>query len=712
MRGRSASWRGLLQVVQVVWAGMAASALGSTVVVASGGSGAAAARMERAEVVRPAAAGTVAGGPVAAEPIELAVDARDVERGLFHCRMAIAAAPGALTLAYPKWVQGEHTPTGPAVQVAGLSLSAGGKTLPWRRDPLDPFLLHLEVPAGARSVEVAFDYLSPPEIFGAGYGETPNATPHLVIVDWHDLLLYPVEAPQALVRAGVRLPAGWRFDTALAVSGAARAGGAGGGGAAGEVSFVPVALGRLLDSPVLAGEYFRVIEVGTPEAPARIAIAADRRSALAVPEARIAAYRQLPVEALALFGARHYRQYHWLVALGDALDENGLEHHESSDNRGKVNLFTDPSAALRWGTMLPHEYVHSWNGKFRRPEGLATADPLAPLRGELLWVYEGLTRYLGDWLLTSRSGLRDPAASREYFAWLAANQDLNRPGRQWRPLADTAVAVQLLSGAPHAWASYRRALDYYDESALIWLEADALLRERSGGTRSLDDFCRAFFGAATPAAPAALATAATRATPEGSERDATAPPVVSSYTAEDVYAALARLTPFDWHGFFTRRVYEVNPRAPVGGLEAAGWKLVWDARPNEYETARARTLGLIDASFSLGLWLKPDGTVDDVVVGSPAWKGGLGPGMKVLAVGGRKWAPEVLVEEIRAAGGVGATPAAHGPAIEIVAEVGDVVRRFGVSYHEGERHPHLERDPARPDLLSAILSPRGTPPPR
>jgi len=609
--------------------------------------------------------------PGATRPIELAVDATDAPRGIFHSRLVIPAAPGALTLAYPKWVQGEHAPSGPVMQVAGFTVKAGGRILAWRRDPLDMFLVRVEVPAGASEVEATLDYLSPPESFGGDYGETPNATPHLLVVDWHDLLVYPLGAAAAEipVRATLRLPAGWELATALPVVG--RSGGA--------VSFAPASLYTLIDSPVLAGESFRRIEVGPREAPAEIAIAADRPSALAVPEARIAAYRRLPAEAYALFGARHYRAYHWLLALGDTLDQNGLEHHESSDDRGKLGMFTDADLLLRWGTLLPHEYVHSWNGKYRRPAGLATRDPQEPLQTELLWVYEGLTRYLGDFLLTTRSGIRTLEQTREYAAYVAANQDRNRPGRSWRPLADTAVSVQELGGAPSAWTAYRRALDYYDESMLIWLEADAILRGRSGGTRSLDDFCRAFFG--------------------GGGGGST-PPAVVPYAAEDVYAALGRLVPYDWHGFFAERVYAVAPRAPLGGFEAAGWKLVYNATPNEYQAARARSGKATDASLTLGLWVKDDGTIDDVVVGSPAWQAGVGPGMKLVAVGGRAWAPALLPEAIR--GSAGKTEP-----IELTVQQVDVVRTLRVDYHGGERWPHLERDPSRPDLLSAILAPKG-----
>ncbi|HZF10337.1 MAG TPA: M61 family peptidase [Thermoanaerobaculia bacterium] len=609
-------------------------------------------------------------------PIELAVDATDAPRGVFHSRLVIPAAPGPLTLAYPKWIQGEHAPTGPIQQVTGFTLrsAAGvaGQALPWRRDPVDPFLVRVEVPAGVSAVEVTLDYLSPTEGFGPGYGETPNGTPHLLIVDWHDLLVYPLgpNAAELTVHATLRLPAGWQYDTALpkAADGAT--------GADGALAFAPASLYTLIDSPVLAGEIFRTIEIGPAEAPVRISLAADRRSALAIPEARLAALKRVPAEALALFGTRHYRDYRWLVSLGDTLDHNGLEHHESSDDRGEAGLLTEPDLLSRWGPLLPHEYVHSWNGKYRRPAGLAVRDSQQALDTELLWVYEGMTRYLGDFLLTTRSGIRTVEESREFAAWVAANEDRNRTGRRWRSLADTAVSAQIIGGAPTAWTNERRALDYYDESMLVWLEADTILRQKSGGTKSLDDFCRAFFGG----------------------REST-PPAVVPYTADDVYAALGKLVPYDWRGFFAERVYAVAPRAPMGGLAAAGWKLVYTDRPNEYQKARARSVKQIDATFSVGLLLKDDGTIDDIVIGSPAWQAGLGPGMKLTAVDGRKWAAEVLSEEIQAA-------AKSTAPIELTVEQGNAVKTFRMSYHEGERYPHLERDEKRPDLLEAILAPK------
>lgn len=608
--------------------------------------------------------------PVERRPIELRVDATEAPRGVFHARLTVPAAPGPLTLAYPKWIQGEHAPTGPIMQVAGFTVTAQGKVLPWRRDLLDRFLVRVEVPAGADTVEVALDYLSPTESFGAGYGETPNATPHLAIVDWHDMVVYPWAPPgrnetEIPVRASLRLPAGWKLDTALAPD----AGNQTGDRTGGAVVFAPTSLYTLLDAPVLAGDLFRTIEIGPAE---RLSVAADRRSSLAVPEDRIAAYRRVPAEAQALFGGRHYGSYHWLVALGDSLDHNGLEHHESSDNRGGTGMFTDEAERLRWATLLPHEYVHSWNGKYRRPAGLAVRDHQEPLSTELLWIYEGLTRYLGDFVLTGRSGLWTPEQSREYAAFVAANQDRNRPGRRWRPLADTAVSVPILGGLPQPWTAYRRALDYYDESMLIWLEADTVLRQKSGGTKSLDDFCRAFFGQSGP-------------------------PAVVPYTVEDVYAALGRLVPHDWRAFFAARVEAVAPRAPLGGIEAAGWKLSYDDRPNVYQEARAKSQKIVDASFSLGLWMKEDGTVSDVVVGAPAWEAGFGPGMKMTAVNGRKWSRDAFTEELAA------TAQATAP-LEITVEQGEDVRTFRVDYHGGPRFPHLVRDASRADLLAAILA--------
>jgi predicted metalloprotease with PDZ domain len=632
--------------------------------------------MHRLRAVLCFAALTVAAGAASAaappKPLELAVDATDAPRGVFHARMVVPAKPGPLTLAYPKWIQGEHAPTGPIMQVAGLQITARGQSLSWQRDPLDSFLVRVEVPAGADAVEVAFDYLSPPQGFGTGYGETPNATWHLAVVDWHNLVFYPrgQKADEIPVRATLRLPAGWQLDTALPIDTSA-------GKETGTVTFAPASLYTLIDSPVLASDNLRTIEIGPKES---LTLAADKRAALDIPEERLTAYRRVPAEAQALFGGgRPYRRYVWLVALADGLASNGLEHHESSDNRGGPGWFQNEPEILRGTPRLPHEYIHAWNGKYRRPAGLAPRDLQEPLRTDLLWIYEGLTRYIGDFVVAGRAGLWTAEQSREYAAWVAATLDQGRPGRSWRSLADTTVSLKDLNGLPPAWTTYRRPLDYYDEPLLIWLEADTLLRQKSGGTKSLDDFCHQFLGV---------------------DKDLNGPPTVSPYTLDDVYAALNRIVPYDWRGFFTSRIETVTPRAPLGGLTAAGWKLAYDDKPNVYQEARAVTSRMIDASFSVGLFLVENGVAFDVVVDSPAWKAGLAPGMRVTGVNGKEWSRANFTEALAA---TATTP------MELKVARGDDTKTFSIDYHGGPRFPHLVRDESHPDLLATILAPRAAP---
>ncbi len=612
-------------------------------------------------------ASSIASAAPPARPLELTVDATDAPRGLFRAHLVVPASPGPMALAYPKWIQGEHTPSGPITQLVGLSIKASGAAVPWRRDPIDQFLFRLEVPAGAESVTVEYDYLSPVASFGSGYGETPNATPHLLIVDWHNVVLFPAgpAADDIPVRARLRLPPGWKFDTALASTAAPD----------GSLIFSPVSLYTLIDSPVLAGDHFRTEVIEAGDRPARLSVAADREAALEIPAERLAAYHRLPLEARALFGATHYTSYHWLIALGDTLDENGLEHHESTDIRVPVGFFSDESIRVADDFVIPHEYVHSWNGKFRRPAGLAKRDTQQPFDDELLWVYEGLTRYL-DMILPARSGMNTVAQSRDYLAWRAARQDRARPGRRWRPLADTAVSAPTIWDGPADWTNYRRSgKDYYDESMLVWLEADTVIRERTAGRRSLDDFCRDFFGGAD------------------------GPPSVKPYTRADVEAALAKVATFDWHGFFTARVYEIAPTIPLGGIEGSGWTLVYDARPNGFEHAWDTMYKQIDHTMSIGLQLSPTGVVQDVVLDSAAWKGGFGPGMTIVSVNGRPYTPGVFEEQLDAAKSSAAM-------IEFVVRHGEDSKTLRVDYHGGVLYPHLERNPSRPDVLAAILAPR------
>jgi predicted metalloprotease with PDZ domain len=601
--------------------------------------------------------------------INLEVDATDVVHGIQHVRLVLPAHAGPMTLAYPEWIPGEHRPTGPITQLVNLHIEAGEQDLPWRRDARDAFLLHLTVPSQTRAIAVRFDFFSPPRSFGPGFGETPDATTHLLVLAFNQLILYPADASADAVEVStrVRIPAGWKVDSALPleqVSG-------------GEVSLPVVSLYTLVDSPLLAGEYFRTIPLGGGSAAARMSIAADRPGDLAVSDSMIGSFDRLLSEATALFGPGHYRRYVWLVALGNRLGHDGLEHHESSDVREAEGLFTDPAYAIDW-RLFPHEYVHSWNGKYRRPDGLATRNYQQPMIDDLLWVYEGLTRYYGDFVLSARSGFASEEQTRAYLAYVAALIARARPGRDWRSIADTAAADPAYAQAPAEWESVRRGSDFYSEMLLVWLEADMLIREQTHGRRSLDDFCRRFFA--------------------GPERA----PAVRPYSRADLIGALHQIAALDWDDFFRSKVAGISPRAPLAGIEASGWQLDYDDTPNEFLAALAKTNSTDDLSLSLGAWVRPDGTVVDVVSGSPAFTAGIVPAMRLMAIDGHAW----TTREARAA--IVRAETSRQP-LELQVASGDLVQSLRVDYYGGLQYPHLRRVASKPDLLSAILAPRAMP---
>ncbi|PYI82175.1 MAG: peptidase M61 [Verrucomicrobia bacterium] len=594
-------------------------------------------------------------------PIRLDVDATDAPRKILHARLRIPASPGPLTLLYPKWIPGEHAPTGPITDLVGLKISAAGKSVPWQRDAEDMFAFRLEVPAGATAVEVALDFLLPPssEKFSSG----PSATARLLVLSWNHVTLYPkgAEAGTLQYQATLRLPDEWKFGTALPLARESASG----------IEFSPVSLETLVDSPLIAGAHFRTIDLSPRGRPAHsLHIVADSAAALEVKPEDAAHFAHLVAETGALFGARHYRNYHFLLTLSDHVAHFGLEHHESSDNRQAEKYLTDPDSLKLMALLLPHEMTHSWNGKFRRPAGLATPDFQQPMKTELLWVYEGLTDYLGI-VLATRCGLWTNENFREALALDAARLD-QAAGRTWRPLADTAVAAQLLYEARPEGAAWRRSVDFYPEGDLIWLEADVVIRQTTKGRRSLDDFCKKFHGGES------------------------GPPKVVPYTLDDVVATLNELAPHDWRQFFQARVYAATPRAPLGGIEGSGWRMVYrDALPDMLKTLETAEK-FTDLTFSLGLKVKEDGAIIDVLPGSPADKAGIGPAMKLLAVNGRRWTPEILRAAVKSA------KTDPGP-IELLVENEDYFKTSKLNYHDGDKYPHLERDETKPDLLAEIL---------
>lgn len=603
----------------------------------------------------------------AAPAVELEVDAREAPRRILHSRLSTFVVPGEdgqATLAYPKWIPGEHGPTGPLTDLAGLVIRNGDLALPWQRDPVDLYGFRFAVPVGGAEVSVQLDFLTPAPGTD-GFSGAASASDRLAVLSWNQVLLYPAGAKSAelVVQPSLRLPAGWTFGTALAVE-----------SHSGDlVRFSPVSLERLIDSPVLMGAHLREFPLDGGSPPRHFLVAAaDSAAALEMPEPHRQNLWRLIVEAEALFGSHAYDDYHFLLTLSDQVAHFGLEHHESSDDRVKESSLVDDDQRLLSATLLPHEYVHSWNGKFRRPADLATADFQAPMKSELLWVYEGLTQYLG-FVLTARSGLYTPEQARDHLAGVAEWARL-RGGRRWRSLEDTATSAQLLYYARPDWSNFRRGVDYYDEGLLVWLDADVTIRRATAGKRSLDDFCRLFFGGR-----------------EGS-------PAVHPYAYADVVAALHQVAPLDWDAFFRQRVKEVAPQPPLAGIDGAGWRLGYGVTRTPIAKVAEDDSGESDLSSSIGLRISKDGDIVDIVPSGPADLAGVPPVARLVAVDGRKAAPKVLRDAIRLAG--------TGGAVELLVENGDYFSTFRVGVPSGERYPRLEPVAGAADLLTKILAPR------
>ncbi|MGA2857292.1 MAG: M61 family peptidase [Candidatus Sulfotelmatobacter sp.] len=592
--------------------------------------------------------------------VTLFVDATAAPRKIFHASLKIPASTGDLTLYYPKWIPGEHSPDGPINDLAGLKFTAGGQTLRWRRDTLDGFTFHVQVPAGVSEISVDLDFLSP-ATFEGGFSAGSSATDKLAVISWNQVLLYPKgwKTDDLNYSATLKLPDGWKFGTPLPVTSQS----------ANEIHFATVSLTTLVDSPVISGEFLKIVPLAQ-DPPTEMDIAADSAAALDAPQEVWEHYKNLVEQAQRLFGAHHYRDYHFLYTVSDHVAHFGLEHHESDDSRVDERGLVDDTSRKLSASLLPHEYVHSWNGKFRRPADLATPDYEQPMQDDLLWVYEGLTDYLG-FVLTARSGLLTAEQDRDDLAITAAMLD-HTSGREWRNLQDTADAAPQLYFSPGAWRSWRRGVDFYEEDTLNWLWADVIIRQQSNGKKTLDDFCQLFHGAPSTG------------------------PMVKTYTFDDVVNALNQVVPYDWRGFWTERLTNHGPGAPVGGIEGSGWKLVYDETPSEMLSSEAGMFRSAPAGLAIGLELHDEGEVGDTIEGELAAKAGIGPGMKIVAVNGHRFSPEVLRDAIRAAKNT-TDP------IELLVENGDYYKTYKIDYHGGEKYPHLVRDPSKPDVLSEIL---------
>ena len=595
--------------------------------------------------------------------IELSVDATDLARRLYQVRERIPVRPGPLTLWYPQWIPGNHAPTGPINQFAGLLMSANGQRLEWRRDSLDMYAFHVQVPEGASLLEIEFQSLSPT----AGDQGRVAMTNAMMSVQWSRLLLYPAGYDARKVRFAprLRLPAGWQFGTALEKT----------GDEDGVQAFKPLALVDLVDSPVYAGRHFRRFDLDPgAKVPVRLNVVADAPELLDAKPEIIEAHRALVRQADRVFGARPFAHYDFLLALSDEFSDIGLEHQQSSEN-GTYPGYLTGEAPFADNYLLPHEYSHSWNGKFMRPSMLWTPHYNTPMQNDLLWVYEGQTEFWA-WVLATRAGLYTPQQAQEVLAATAAMFD-HSAGRGWRNLQDTVhQGIVDFNDAPQAWANWQRGYDFYDEGTLVWLDVDSKLRELSGGKRSLDDFARRFFGGSN-------GTVETR-----------------TYGADDVVAALQGVQAHDWAGFLRARLDGHGPGAPLDGLARGGWKLVYNETPNAAIADVEGDEGFDDFSYSLGLKIARDaGKVNEVSWGSPAYRAGLAKDTHLVAVDGMAYSAQRLKRAISAA------KTSKQP-LSLLVKQGESYRTLQVDYRDGLRYPHLERVAGTPDRLMQLLSPR------
>lgn len=602
------------------------------------------------------------------QSITLAVDLTDAPRRMLHAVETLPVQPGPMTLVYPKWIPGEHGPTGPIDNQAGFTLTTNsGERVKWERDLVDMYTYHLTIPAGATSLTAKMDFLATAGAAGFSAGASTSAS--LALLSWNEVVVYSggSQSANVMITPSLTVPAGWRFSTALERD----------GGSPEKPTFKTVSLEQLVDSPVLAGRWFREIQLAPEIKPAHfLDLAGDGPEDVALSQEHIEEFNNLIRETGALYKSRHYNAYHFLVTLSDQVAHFGLEHHQSSDDRVDEKTFIDDNAFIANGLLLPHEFTHSWNGKYRRPAGLATTNYQEPMKGDLLWVYEGLTEYLGD-VLAARSNIWNPAIYRDRLATVWGQYNDARPGREWRDLQDTATAAQILYSAGGPYDNWRRATDYYDEGELLWLEVDCTIRQKTDGKKSLNDFVALFHGLGGNTGPK-----------------------VVPYTFDDIVTALNKIVPNDWAGFLRTRLDANQAHAPeTQGLDQlSGYKLVYDEKPAYWTQLIESEANAIDARYSLGISVGSTGTIGDVIVDSPAYKAGLAPGFTIVAVNGRAFQLPLLHAAIQEAKG-------HGPAIEFIVANTGYYKVIRVEYHDGERYPQLERVQGTKDVLDDILAP-------
>jgi predicted metalloprotease with PDZ domain len=599
-------------------------------------------------------------------PIQINADLSEAPRKMVHAEIDIPVSPGPLVLTTPKWIPGHHSPNGPVANITGVVFTADGKTLPWRRDDVDLYEFHLTVPAGVNSVHAHLDCI------------TTTVTSNMATLEWERLLLYPAGIPvrEIPIQASVNVPAGWGIGTSLTPISAYDpqhpAGGA--------VHYAATTVEMLEDSPIMTGIYFHEYTLAPEITPKHyIDVFGAAPEDVEIRPTVLDHWNRLIHEAGAIYGAPHYRSYHFLLALHGTSGAGGLEHHESSDNAAPERALTTDDNEMAVSQLLPHEFTHSWNGKYRRPAGLATPDYATPMKDDLLWVYEGLTEYLGD-VLAARSGAISPEHYREEIALDAAWMD-SASGRVWRSMGDTAIAASVLSYrfAGSAWADWRRGQDYYMEGDLLWLDVDTTIRKLTGNGKNLRDFMTVFLN-----------------------KGGSTTPTVVPYDFNEIVADLNEVVKYDWAGFLNDRVNGITPQADLKGIEQGGYKLVYTDKPSKFETAFFAMFSnmkeLLDVWFSIGVALDANGTISDVRVGGPADKAKFIPGEKIMAVNGGVYSTDALHAAIRQ------SKTASAP-MHFILQNDTLVTLVDLDYHDGERYPTLVRIEGTPAYLDDIAKP-------
>ena len=593
--------------------------------------------------------------------LKVDVDATDIDRRIFRVRTTLPATPGPMTLLYPQWIPGHHSPSGSIDKVAGLTIkTASGQVIPWTRDPYDVYAFKVDVPEGTREIVAEFQFLSSQ---GGQQGRVVM-TPEMLNLQWNSNSLYPAGyyARNIKTVASVTLPKGWEYATALETE--SRVGD--------KVTFKPIDYDDLVDSPIFAGKHYKRIELDGGSQPVRLNVFADDARYLEAKPEQVKAHQALVQQMDKLYGARHFDHYDFLLALTGKLGGIGLEHHRSSENSGAVGYFTEWDKSWLGRDLLPHEFNHSWNGKYRRGADLATPNFNVPMGDSLLWLYEGQTQFFGQ-VLAARSGLWSQQQAREMLANVAATYDRGRPGLAWRNLQDTTNDPTIAQRRPLAFRNYQMSEDYYSGGQMVWLEVDGKLRDLSGNKRSIDDFAKAFFGMDNGAWD------------------------VNPYTFDDIVATLNGIAAFDWADFLRSRVDGHGPL--TGGLASHGWKLVYTDTPSDaFKAIEARSKG-VNLTYSLGLTADEKGVLGDVLWDGPAFNAGLAPGMTLVAVNGRQYSGDELKEAVKAAKG-GQAP------VELLIKKFDRYETVRIDYHGGLLYPNLERVAGTPDRLAELFKAR------